>query len=133
MSDFRQGDQLTANGWIVDVTTSNTQYNAQCGNRAWFGWKGGNAVGSVSATFTGSGKAVLIFGNCWTRGNVEAYLNNKMIGAVQNFGNKTIEFTFSKGDVLTIEEQNTALIQLHKLAIECGGKELVNFNKTFRN
>ena len=128
MSDLRQGDQLIANGWVVDVTTSNTQYNAQCGNKAWFGWKGGSAVGAVSASFTGSGKATLIFGNCWTGGNVIAYLNSKMIGTVQNFGNTTIEFTFSKGDVLTIKELNTALIQLHKLTIECEGTELVKYS-----
>ena len=54
-------------GWIVFVKADpNKAYGAKrfCGNETFWGYKHGAAIGYVQATFKGSGKGTLNFGNC---------------------------------------------------------------------
>ena len=66
----------------------------KCGNgQAWFGWKSGNGVGSISTTLTAaSGRGQLSFGNCWDNGNVKVYLDGNEISAADPNTQKIVEF-----------------------------------------
>ena len=81
LTDLKRETNLELNGWIINATFPSWQYVHQCGKETWFGWNGGNSVGAISAILKGSSKATLTFGNCWTRGYVRAYLNEKLIGS----------------------------------------------------
>ena len=96
----------------------------QCGRETWFGWSSGTSVGAISAIFKGSGVATLTFGNCWgsATGDVIAYLNSNIIGNARHGQNITVTFDFSRGDILTLAEYNTAIIKLYNLEINCNGQ-----------
>ena len=73
---------MIKNGWNVDIEYSNTKdwsqdYLVNCGTQTFYGYHGDQKVGTVSATFQGSGNATLIFGNCYKEGFVEVLLNEE--------------------------------------------------------
>ena len=119
---------MMKNGWKVDVMYSNTddwssEYPVNCGNQTFYGYHGDHRVGSVSATFKGSGNATLIFGNCYKTGFVEVLLNNKRLEQANQEKYKTIAFTYQRGDVIKIREVNTAIIKLYYFGISgCEGR-----------
>ena len=57
---------MQANGWTIDVEKSSINGNddERCGGETFYGYKKNAPVGAVRATFIGSGKAPLNFGNC---------------------------------------------------------------------
>ena len=75
-------------GWDVIITSGQFEgnidtYYISCGNgNAWYGFIGGTSVGSISTTLHGCGNGTLNFGNCWSNGNVIAYLDGNEIGKV---------------------------------------------------
>ena len=81
------------------------------------------AIGSISTTFNGNGRARLVFGNCWASGNVKAYLDGTVIAfAPGNTPSKTVEFNFKVGSILKITEENVAIVSYKSLnVIQCNG------------
>ena len=116
-------DAMKANGWVIDVGESNTisnRYEQKCGSSTFYGYKGGNSIGSVSATLRGNGLGTLNFGNCYTNGQVKVSLNgNELSRAEKNTPKQEIIFNYSKGDVLKIEEISTASLKLNSLTFKC--------------
>ena len=96
----------------------------KCGNgQAWFGWKSGNGVGSISTTLTAaSGRGQLSFGNCWDNGNVKVYLDGNEISAADPNTQKVVEFDFQPGAILMLrDEGGNSVIQFTKFTIlNCG-------------
>ena len=123
MKDFSSEMVMKRNGWKLDVTHSMTKaYSRKCGMESWFGYDRGRAVGSVETTFQGTGKATLNFGNCYRTGRVIVYLNDKEISrANRNTPRKEVEFEYSKGDVLLIEEVRVGIIKLNSLELHYKG------------
>ena len=117
------------NGWSINVTHDNpANFNQQCSNATWFGFKWGPWVGTVSAVFHGLGDATLSFGNCGKSANglILVSLNNNQIGsAVANTPKKEITFEYSAGDILLIREggNGIAIIALNSLNVFPKGKK----------
>ena len=116
-----KGSQLeTVSGW----TFSGVQYgpwnkdaaNWGCAEASWFGWDYPGAA-SISTTLFGKGKAILEFGNCYSKGDVAVYKNDVEISSVGAKKKDKVEFEFHDGDVLKITELNTAIIQFNNLEI----------------
>ena len=122
---------MEENGWKADVDYSNGEdwnkaHERDCSSDTFYGYRGGDLVGSVSATFKGSGKGVLSYGNCYKTGVVVVSLNNVEIGrsSLHKTGNikGSITFQYRRGDTLKIEEFNTGIIKLYSLDLQEGGK-----------
>ena len=128
LSNVKFRSAMEENGWIFHVSHSDMLLHGDmCGNNGWFGFYSGSYVGSISAIFKGSGRARLIYGNCWDDSEVAVYLNYKKISSA--YGNETkeeISFNFIPGDTLWIVEEG-AIIKLHSLIISCGGKQFVGY------
>ena len=93
-------------GFVFDVETSHTGRNAACGTATWYGWSANAAVGSVEITSGRSGVAKLNYGNCWTTGVVNLFLNDKLISfAKENAPFNAVTVRFSAGDVLKLTEE----------------------------
>ena len=114
---------MKKNGWKLNIRHSMTSvYSPQCGMDTWFGYNHGRSVGSVQTMFHGTGKAVLNFGNCYQSGRVIVYLNGREIsGANKNTPRKEVEFQYSKGDILRIDEVLVAIIKLNSLELYHNG------------
>ena len=93
------------------------------GTNNWYGFKEGNAIGSISTIFNGKGRARLDFGNCWTTGIVNAYLDRTFLAfAPGSTPSKIVEFYFNIGSILKITEENGAIISYKSLnIIQCNG------------
>ena len=109
--------------WTVDcdrgVWNSDT-YSNICIN--WYGYGSGNNgvdIGSISSTFSGSGRAKLDFGNCFfLEGTVYAYLDgNEIASASKETPNVKVEFGFNDESILKITEVDVGVIQLNSLII----------------
>ena len=90
-----------------------------CEKDSWFGLNSGHREGSVSAVFKGTGNATLNFGNCWSSlsHKVRVYINGIVIAtATGNEFTKEVNFAFSKGDTMKIEEDG-AIIKLNSFTI----------------
>ena len=92
-----------------------------CSGASWFGWKGGNAVGSILTILHGSGNAILDFGNCYKGGIVVAYKNGEEIASVGASSTHKVEFEYSDGDEIKISELDKAIIQFNDLKIMLQG------------
>ena len=117
----------TANGWRYDIDSDSDLYTkklcSKWGTNNWYGFKQGNAIGSISTIFNGRGRARLVFGNCWTTGTVKAYLDGTFIAfAPGSTPTKTVELYFNVGSILKITEENAAIISYNSLnIIQCNG------------
>ena len=119
--------------WTVDcdlgVWNSDT-YSNRCSN--WYGYGSGNNgvdIGSISSTFSGSGRAKLDFGNCFfLEGTVYAYLDgNEIASASKETPSVTVEFDFNVGSILMITEA-IGIIQLNSLDItQCNDGKIVQY------
>ena len=123
LTDFSSAMVMERNGWKLNIKYSMTSaYSRQCGMDTWFGYNYGRSVGSVQTTFQGTGKAVLNFGNCYQSGRVIVYLNGKEISRAHgNTLRKEVEFQYSKGDLLRIEEVHVAIIKINSLGLYHNG------------
>ena len=117
----------SANGWTIDIDSDSDFYTekfcSKWGTNYWYGFKQGNAIGSISTIFKGRGGARLDFGNCWTTGTVKVHLDGTFIAfAPGNTSSKTVEVYFNIGSILKITEENSAIISYNSLhIIQCNG------------
>ena len=112
-------------GWRVDGAPEHAiRYAWFCAKPITFwGYKYHSATGFVEATFKGSGRATLDFGNCYDKGGVvKVYLNAQEIGEADKLElSEVISFSYSKGDVLNITEEfkgNGGIIKINSLKLE---------------
>ena len=109
--------------WKINVTNSNDgSFDNVCGNTSFWGYTAGNDVGTIKTRFLGSGKAHIIFGNCYSEGTTKVLLNKAYIASSgPNQRNVSISFDYKSRDVLTFEEHNGGIILLTSLTVECKG------------
>ena len=116
--------------WTVDcdlgVWNSDTHSNG-CSN--WYGYGSGNNgvdIGSISSTFSGSGRAKLDFGNCFFKGIVYAYLDGiEIASASKETPSVKVEFDFNVGSILMITEA-IGIIQFNSLdIIQCNDYTII--------
>ena len=113
-------------GWNLGVENwqnNNAAVAAKCRRGTnWFGWSHWANVGTVSIKLQGSGEATLDFGNCWDRGEVKVYLNDKVVASAQkNTPTKTVSFNFRDGDILKLrDEGQNSVIAINVLTFRCG-------------
>ena len=112
--------QMEDYGWNVEVDyhnvgDKNKENQRNCGVDTFYGYKGGNRVGSVSAAFKGSGKGLLQYGNCYKTGFVVVSLNDIEIDRTKANAASGysiyVSFQYKRGDVIKIEEQESAIIK----------------------
>ena len=126
-------------GWTIDVTVGTafppvanppigdfTLLNC-VGNDFWFGLTptGSNSA-SIRTTLNGCGRARLDYGNCQNlfsnpgSDSVHVTLNGNEISSAVNDGNevsKTIEFDFTDGNILELNEDGPSAIRFNSLTI----------------
>ena len=126
LTDVSSKSHMEKNGWSFDTNFNGPDANvAACAKtNTWYGFKFlevGEKVGTVKAKFTGSGTATLDYGNCFTAGKVNVYLNAELKDvAVSNTPSKKITFDFSPNDVLLLSETDEdAIIKLNTLTLTC--------------
>ena len=98
-------------------------YESDCADAAWYGYKSDEDVGSISATFSGSGSGTLSFGNCHSGGKVEVYLTSdtevERLGTAMAHEKMDIAFHYESGDTLYFKEYEVAIIALYWLRLSC--------------
>jgi len=120
LNAFSDGIAMTHAGWQLDFTDpdmTDEDMSQECGNgKNWFGWSGADNVGSAKTTLNGDGVATLEFGNCWSEGSVNVYLNDVLIAsATGRQYRKLIKFSFSDGATLEIKDEGgNSVVQLHR-------------------
>ena len=134
---------LMVDGWTLDVDCgtafppvgnppceSSAGFNAfACiGSNFWFGLTHtiGN-VASIKTTLNGCGRARLDYGNCQNQfgadsgmDSVHVMLNGNEISSAANNGqelSKTIEFDFTNGDILELNEDGPSAIRFNSMTI----------------
>ena len=124
LTDVSSKSQMENNGWSFDTDFDKTAlYKDICDmQNTWYGYKF-PGEGTTTAKFTGSGTATLDYGNCYTAGKVNVYLNGVLKDvANMNMPSKSITFNFSPNDALLLSE-DTAIIKLNSLNLTCKGNE----------
>ena len=119
---------MVENGWSADVDYSNGKdwnkaHEQDCSTETFYGYRGGNLVGSVSANFKGSGRGTLSYGNCYKTGYVSVSINGIEISRSTSNSQDVVNFQYRRGDILKIEEYDTAIIKLYSLELQEGGKQ----------
>ena len=112
---------MEAQGFVFDVETSHMGRDAACGTAKWYGWSANEAVGSVQIrSGDKSGVANLNYGNCWTAGVVNVFLNDELISsAEENVKDKDVTFSYSAGDILKLTEES-GTIRINSLELLVG-------------
>ena len=117
---------MERNGWNVH-TNSETYSSEKCDssvnmgiNNTWYGFFSEAAVGSVSTILIGSGRARLVYGNCFSQNKVSVHLNAAEISSAQGDEIQSICFNYKDGDILKIQEDE-AVIKLHSFTLDCSG------------
>jgi len=87
--------------------------NQQSTCKNWYAWKSGDAAGKMSTTLIAKGKGELNFGNCWSSGVVEVYLDGSKIASAGPGESEVISFNYTDGSKLEIREVNNAIIQIN--------------------
>ena len=113
LQNVRNIKEMEVGGWNVDgVPDNNDNLPENC------------VPGFVTATFKGSGRGTLDFGNCFTRGFTKVYLNGTLISSAgKNQKSKVVNFKYNKGDVLKINEEKTGIIKINSFKLEGCEKE----------
>ena len=79
-----------------------------------------NHISFIEATFKGSGKGTLNFGNCFSDGIVQVHLNGVSIGsAYPNKKSEVVSFKYKKGDVLRVSRHTVGIIAINSLKLDC--------------
>ena len=109
-------------GLQIDGVQHTANNKDKCGtHNTWYGYKY-PGDGKISATFSGSGTATLDYGNCFGAGEVNVYLNDKLIDtAYKNAPEKQIIFGYSSNDALSLSE-TSGIIKLNSLELKSIGK-----------
>ena len=122
---LKHNKEKSISGWTFDLGYG--PFNTEiAGCSPWFGYKSGQQVGSIKTTLSGSGgQASLTFGNCWTSGTVNLYLDGTIIASAHPKSMKTATFDFSNGNELKLDEINTGIIRFEDFKISnCEGKQI---------
>ena len=125
LADFSTRMIMIKNGWNVDVENSveNDNYPPNrefCGTDSFYGYGPYDKLGIVSTTFKGFGSGSLKYGNCddSPNGFVSVFLNGVEMGRAYANEMAIIQFRYVKGDVISIQQLGTAIIQLHSLTFQ---------------
>ena len=84
-----------------------------------YAWEHGGRVGQMTKVMTGSGTAVLTFGNCWNAGTVRVYKNDIAVASAEpGEPQAVVEFTYEDGDELSIKDEGAnSVVLLTSLAL----------------
>ena len=104
-------------GWILDIDEYQNYGHCCMEPKTFWGYKHKSPVGVVKATFKGSGKATLNFGNCYEGGVTKAYLNDLEIGSASSYQYPNKTFNFNKGDTLKLTEEDSGIIKINSLSL----------------
>ena len=122
---------MQENGW----TTNLTPFTPRRG-RSWKHCSAGDVlgkyVGSVSATFKGSGLGLLLFGNCGTIGSVRVSLNGSNVATSTTTDDHICKdkatFKYTKGDTLKIDGIGDGIIKMCSLNLTSSKiQSIINF------
>ena len=105
--------------WVFDLEFGSWNVGGNvgsCGDSSWFGFKNGNAIGSISIMLYGQGHASLTFGNCWNSGEVKLFLNGSEIISAGPNSIENIEFDFENSQ-LKLEEHHIGIIRFDHFEI----------------
>jgi len=121
-NDYSSIRQMKANGWTFALTNYNMANrgvrNGGCAG-GWFGWSGGNRVGSLSTSLHGSGLCTLTFANCWNAGTVRVYVHGKKVAGASPRKTRQTSFSFKDGDKLVLRDEGAnSVIQLKSISCE---------------
>ena len=120
VNSLKQNKAQSVNGWTFDLDNgpweSNPSDYGNCTGSPWFGWKRW-PVRSIKTELYGSGKASLTFGNCYTSGTVNLYLNGNIIASAGPTSMKTATFHYSNGNEMKLDEVNTGIIRFEDFII----------------
>ena len=121
---------MEENGWKFDDLYSKEQpegvkYDHNCSSDTFYGYpKYQYRAGRVSATFKGSGRGILSYGNCYKAGYVKVSMNSVELTRSPANSRKSITFSYRRGDFFTIEVKSSSrshengILQLYSLDIE---------------
>ena len=114
---------MEAGGWITSgAPHQDNAYLAGCGGfNTFWAYADGWPVGSVQATFRGSGNGILGFGNCYGGGVTNVYHNGQLIGSAGPNQNSQVKFIYKGGDILRITEENVGILKINSLQLNCHG------------
>ena len=120
---------MASNGWKFDLThdgSAQTDTYKRAGVKCrskWYGWSTHSFVGTLSAILNGTGEVAMEFGNCWNDGNVNVYLNSKLIAtATEGTPSVNKSFSFTPGALLEIkDEDGNAVMALNSITFSCNG------------
>ena len=120
LQNVKTRDAMTRGGWVLNVDSDQNGYSNRCGSGTFWGYVLNSRIGSVYATFKGSGNATFNFGNCWYDGITNVDLNNVNIGmAKANEISTIVEFNYKPGYILNIREERTGIIKINSLYLDC--------------
>ena len=111
-------------GWKLNIHDDDKNYVSMCGSSTFWGYGYGAPIGTVQASFRGSGTAQLVFGQCSTRVSAvtNVYLNDvKIKSAAKTDGEVTVTFDYNPGDTLKLDEVKTGIIKISSLLLTCKG------------
>jgi hypothetical protein len=120
---------MASNGWKFDLTHDGfyqtdtyKMAGVKCSSK-WYGWSTHSVVGTLSAVLNGTGEVTIDFGNCWNDGNVNVYLDSKLVAtASENTQSVNKSFSFTPGSLLEMkDEDGNAVIALNSIAFSCNG------------
>ena len=105
VNSLKQNKEQSVLGWTFDLEFGlwNQIPANDCADSSWFGWTG-TSVGSLKTTLYGSGHASLTFGNCWTEGTVNLYIDGTIIASAGPTSMKTATFDYSNSNELKLDE-----------------------------
>ena len=124
--------------WVFDLEIGSWNFGGNigsCGDSSWWGFREGNAIGSISIMLYGKGYASLTFGNCWKTGEVKLFLNDSVITSVGPNSIQTVEFYFEHSQ-FKLEEHHTGIIRFDHFEIPAcsdSNRNLMNENSIPNN
>ena len=129
VNSLKHNKEQSVPGWTFDLISgpwnSDPSNYGTCSGSPWFGWGHRVSQGSIKTTLYGSGHASLTFGNCWTTGTVNLYLDGTKISSAGPNSMKTATFDYSNGNELKLDEINTGIIRFEDfISNSCEGKQI---------
>ena len=120
---------MEKNGWSFSwddehVFKSDQYYCRDVPSTSYCGFKY-PGEGTISYTFSDTGKATLRWGQSWDDGSIHIKINNKEIDSRRSRGSSNTTFSFTSGDVLKIVDFNDAVINIHSLMLVKTGEKMV--------
>ena len=92
-----------------------------CGSDTFWGFSANYGVGKATATFIGSGEAILKFGNCHSEGLAFIMLDDTQMESAGPRETRTVRFSYTPGTVLRVEERGFGIFKINSLSV-CNGK-----------